>query len=212
MQPEPGKIRIYGARGGGSAIIEALCVLAHLPYDIDYMEWGAFDDPKGDFTRINPMREIPALALPDRSLLTESAAICLWIADQRPESTLVPSAGAPERAQFLRWLVWLVASVYPTFTYGDHPDRYVPPSCSDALHAATEERRQFLWQHMENSLPFKAFALGPTITALDVYITVMTRWRPRRDWFRDHCPRLFDIAQRVDALPELQAVWAENFS
>lgn len=212
MQPEPSKITIYGARGGGSAIIEALCVLAQLPYDIDYMEWGAFDNPDGEFARINPMREVPALLLPNGNLLTESAAICLWIADHCPESTLVPPAVAPERPQFLRWLIWLVASVYPTFTYGDHPGRYVPEHCADALYAATEEKRQFLWRHMESSLPFTPFALGPTMTALDVYIAVMTRWRPRRDWFRQNCPKLYDIALRVDAVPELQAVWAENFN
>ena len=40
----------------------------------------------------------------------------------------------------------------------------------------------------------------------------MTRWRPRRDWFADHCPALSGIAGRADALPDLDEVWRRNRS
>ncbi|MBZ4236614.1 hypothetical protein LAM40_24290, partial [Mycobacterium tuberculosis] len=35
-------------------------------------------------------------------------------------------AGDPARARFLRLLVWIVANIYPTFTYGDYPERWAP--------------------------------------------------------------------------------------
>ena len=39
----------------------------------------------------------------------------------------------------------------------------------------------------------------------------MTRWRPKRGWFEIETPRLFAIARRADALPELADVWKRNF-
>ena len=37
----------------------------------------------------------------------------------------MPSVGDAARVSFLRWLVFLVANVYPTYTYGDEPSRFV---------------------------------------------------------------------------------------
>ncbi|WP_286830165.1 MULTISPECIES: glutathione S-transferase family protein [Kordiimonas] len=203
---------LYGALGGGSAIVEAVLTLAGEPYDMATMEWGEFDQADDAFSKINPMREIPALKLADGTVLTESAAIGLWAADRHPESGLAPLPDAPERASFLRWLVWLVASIYPTFTYGDHPERYIAETAgAKALRQATDDRRQALWHHMEASLPFAPWAMGSQMTLIDIYIAAMTRWRPRRTWFKENCPKLYAVAERVDALPTLEDVWQKNF-
>jgi GST-like protein len=60
--------------------------------------------------------------------MTETAAIALMILDQRPD--LAPAPGTPQRPQFQRLLVWLVANVYPTFTYADYPERWAPAARS----------------------------------------------------------------------------------
>ena len=53
--------------------------------------------------------------------------------------------------------------------------------------------------------------LGERFSALDIYIGVMTRWRPKRGWFETETPRLFAIARRADGRPELADVWKRNF-
>ena len=51
----------------------------------------------------------------------------------------MPAPGAPERAAFLRWLVFLVANIYPTFTYADDPARFVSVNAArDPFRAATD--------------------------------------------------------------------------
>jgi GST-like protein len=52
----------------------------------------------------NPISQIPTLILPDGTVMTESAAITLLLADITTRDDLVPGAAAPERARFLRWL------------------------------------------------------------------------------------------------------------
>lgn len=53
--------------------------------------------------------------------------------------------------------------------------------------------------------------LGERFSALDIYVAVMTRWRPRRQWFAENAPQLHSIATRADAVPQLQSVWSRNF-
>jgi GST-like protein len=40
----------------------------------------------------------------------------------------------------------------------------------------------------------------------------MTRWRPRRGWFAEHCPKLHRIALAVEVLPHLAGWMARNLT
>ncbi|HEX8514059.1 MAG TPA: hypothetical protein VF688_13250 [Allosphingosinicella sp.] len=40
---------------------------------------------------------------------------------------------------------------------------------------------------------------------------VMSRWRPRRLWLAEHCPKLHAIVLRVGRLPALAPVIERNF-
>ena len=53
--------------------------------------------------------------------------------------------------------------------------------------------------------------LGDRFSALDLYIAVMTRWRPRRAWFAAHAPKLHGIALAAERVPEIAGVWRRNF-
>ena len=48
--------------------------------------------------------------------------------------------------------------------------------------------------------------------SLDLYIAVMTHWRPGRKWFAANTPKLDAIAQATAADPKVAAVLERNFS
>ena len=48
-------------------------------------------------------------------------------------------------------------------------------------------------------------------SALDLYIAVMTRWRPGRKWFTANTPKVISIAEKTAATPQVAAVIAKNF-
>ena len=149
--------------------------------------------------------------MPDGSVMSESAAITLLLADITGTDSLVPAAGSAERAKFLRWLVFLVANIYPTFTYADDPARFVSVDAArDPFRAATDAYAQKLWRQIEGEAG-RPWFLGERFSALDIYIDVMTRWRPKRGWFEGETPKLFAIARKADALPELKEVWKRNY-
>lgn len=81
----------------------------------------------------------------------------------------------------------------------------------ESLKAATDRYRERLWREFESDVSEGSWALGADFSALDIYIAVMTHWRPRRAWFATNCPRLSAIAARADAHPRLKAVLQRNF-
>nr|WP_142478961.1 glutathione S-transferase [Klebsiella pneumoniae] len=115
---------LYGLPGWGSTLAEIMLVAASTPFDFVAVE--GFDAPGPNRNRIlalNPLGQIPVLVLADGQVMTESAAIALHLAETHPGAGLAP-APDPARARFLRLLVWIVANIYPTFTYGDYPERW----------------------------------------------------------------------------------------
>ena len=105
----------------------------------------------------------------------------------------------------------IVANIYPTFTYADDPARFVSVNAArDPFRAATDAYAQRLWKQLDGAAGSPWF-LGARFSALDVYIDVMTRWRPKRSWFETETPGLFAIARRADRKPELAAVWKRNW-
>lgn len=204
---------LWGRPGWGSTIVEAQLELYGLKYRDEPVE-DLFRTPgaREKLEKVNPLAQVPTLVMPDGSIMSESAAITLLLADVTGSESLVPGPGAPERAKFLRWLVFLVANIYPTFTYADDPARFVSVNAArDPFRAATDAYAQRLWRQVEREAGTPWF-LGDRFSALDIYVDIMTRWRPKRGWFEIETPRLFAIARRADALPELANVWKRNFS
>lgn len=204
--------RLITTAGAGSTLIEVALELAGLPYAVEEIDY-AMPGPGQDRLRaLNPLGQVPILLLPDKAVMTESAAMVLHIADRAPAAGLVPAPDDPVRPAFLRWLIFLVASLYPTFAYGDDPSRWVSGEAAQAeLGKNTLEHRQTLWRQVEASITPSPWFLGARFSALDLYACIMTRWRPRRPWFAEHCPKLNAIAIALDRDPRLAKVWKRNF-
>ena len=204
--------KLYGRAGWGSTIVEAQLVWYGLPFTFEPVD-DLFKSPdaRAKLEKVNPLAQVPTLVMPDGGVMSESAAITLLLADVTGQETLVPRAGSPERAAFLRWLVFLVANIYPTFTYADDPSRFISLTAArDPFRAATDAYAQKLWRQIDGEVGSPWF-LGDRFSALDIYLDVMSRWRPKRGWFETETPHLFAIARRTDQVPELAPVWKRNF-
>jgi len=194
---------LYGAPGCGSMIVEAALAAAGIVpdfVDLDIESVGWRGDPR--LLELNPLGQVPTLVLPDGTVMTETAAMILHLSDLRPEAGLMPPPGDPQRPVFLRWLQFLVAAVYPTFTYGDVPARWVEgdEAAAERLLRGTESHRQRLWRYLEGQAGAPWF-LGETWSALDLYLWAMTYWNPGRAWFAENCPRIHTIGVAMDDHP-----------
>ena len=204
---------IYGALGSGSVPVEATLTLLGQPYDV--IEAPTWEGPaqQARVAAVNPLRQIPALVTPDGETITESAAILIWLADRHQQAGLSPTLDSPLRAQFLRWMTFIPASIYSLFWVRDDPSRLVgdDPELQARVKAATAERIADCWAMVESQLTPGQYLLGDDLTVLDLYVAVVSRWGPRRVRFYEAAPKMAEVVRRVDADPRLTAFWAERF-
>jgi GST-like protein len=205
------KMRLFGEPGWGSGIVEAQLDWYELPYEFERVGNLFKDaDSRQRLEAVNPLAQIPTLVLPDGAVLTESAAITLHLAETTGKDSLVPASRDAARAPFLRWLVYLVANVYPTYTYGDEPARFVDGTdAQQSFRSHVDAYAKKLYSVLEGVAGAPWF-LGDRFSALDLYVCVMTRWRPKRDWFAANTPKLAAIAARTEQVPQLVACWGRN--
>jgi GST-like protein len=204
--------QLFGRPGWGSALTELQLGWYGLPYRLEEVgDLFESAEARQRLAQVNPVAQLPTLVLPGGTVMTESAAITLHLADITGSHELVPEAGDPNRPRFLRWLVFLVANIYPTFTYADDPARFVTGEAAQAAFRESVDAYALrLWGMVEGEATPRWF-LGERFSALDIYIAVMTRWRPRRPWFAEHSPRLSAIALAAEKQPKLVDMWARNF-
>ena len=85
-------------------------------YDIRYVDiFRAITGAGGrDPANLHPDGKVPALAHKD-ALVTESAAVALYLTDLFPEAGLGASVGSPERPAYLTWLAWAAGEMEPAY-------------------------------------------------------------------------------------------------
>ena len=204
---------VYGAAGSGSVPVEAALTLLGLPYRvIDSTILEARADP--ELARVNPMLQVPALTLPSGELMTESAAILIWLADAHPEARLAPTMAGAARPAFLRWMSFVSAAIYGLYWIRDDPSRVTDGSdaAKALLRARTAERIAECWGIMDAQVDPGRYLLGDDLTVLDLYVTTVSRWGPRRTRFYEAAPKMSAVVRRVDADPRLAGFWAERFA
>ena len=87
--PNPRRVRIFLAEKGVSVPAEQV-------------DLGAMEQKSEAFTAINPLQRVPALALDDGTVITESVAICRYFERLRPEPPLF-GRGPKEEALVEMW-------------------------------------------------------------------------------------------------------------
>lgn len=203
---------VYGSPGYGSTIVEGALELLGLPYTSVEAGPNGTAEEQALLLSLNPLKQTPVLVAPDGTVMTESAAILLWLGDLFPDKALTPAPAAPERAAFLRWLAVIPAQIYPMYLLKDHPERWVRgDDASGDLRDAAVEQIRTAWRAMEAAVEPAPWILGGRMSLLDLYVCIVSRWTPRRVWFAEVCPKLNAVAERVDGLPELQEFWARRF-
>jgi glutathione S-transferase len=83
-------------------------------YEVHTLDYGTTMKAPG-YTALNPMGKVPTLRHGD-AVVTETAAICAYLADQFPAQQLAPPADSAERATYYRWLFFAAGPVEAAVT------------------------------------------------------------------------------------------------
>lgn len=78
------------------------------PYETVWVDYGPPMKSAPYATTVNPMGKVPALRDGD-VVVTETPAICAYLADRYPAAGLAPAPGSTARAAYYRWLFFTAA-------------------------------------------------------------------------------------------------------
>ncbi len=175
------------------------------PYRLELVSFEKGEHKKPPFLNINPMGKLPALA--HRGVVvTESAAICAYLADAFPAAGLAPAVSSPERGTYYRWFFFGAGCVDPAMI-----DRMLerPPVSRPGAngYGCYEDTINTL----EKALSPGPFLLGDRFSAVDIYVgsqlrfgILMTKCVEPRPAFTAYLERLTNrpAAQRVEKQAE----------
>lgn len=206
-----GHYQLIACQGCGSAIVEMALEICGVSYRMEILPYLEPGPGRDRLLELNPTGQVPVLTLPDGTVMSESAAIILYLAENFTEAGLAPPPGSPGRPLFLRWMLFLVSQIYPTFNYGDDPRQWVGDGqAADRLRESTDAHRLRLWQVLEEQAAAGPWFLGDHMTAIDIYLTVMQHWRPGPVVFDARFPRLATAAKAAAEHPVIARVLARN--
>ena len=157
------------------------------PYETEVI---AYDQIKSErYLAVNPMGKVPAIRHRNQ-IVTESAAICAYLADVFPEAGLRPTDH--EKADYYRWLFYAAGPVEQAVT--NHYAKWDP---------APEQMRMFGYGSYEKVVSvldelfvLRDYVCGDRFTAADVYVGSAIMWGtqfgtlPSRDSFASYADRL----------------------
>jgi glutathione S-transferase len=134
------------------------------PYRTETLDYAS--GMKGpDYLSINPMGKVPALRHGDQ-VVTETAAICAYLADAFPQAGLAPALGDNLRAPYFRWLFFGAGPLEATVT--NQAMGFVVPEGKDRM--AGFGSYKLTIDTLENAVAGKTYLVGDRFSAADVYI------------------------------------------
>ncbi|WP_028102344.1 glutathione S-transferase family protein [Pseudoduganella violaceinigra] len=205
-------LRLYGAAASGSVAVEAVLTLLDIPFKLIEGETWSSDAARDLVGERNPLRQVPTLLLPGGETLTESAAILIHLADSHPDAGLSPALSDPLRGQFLRWMFFVSSAIYSLHWIKPDVSRIgASQSARDDVVNAVHERIAFCWRNMDAQLTPSTYLLGDTLSVLDIYVAVVSRFGPWRERFYAEAPKMTAAIRRVDHEPRLKALWEQRF-
>ena len=189
-------LKLYGAKGSGSAAIEAALTLAGVPFSsVKAATWEPGPGLK-KLKRVNPLGQIPTLVLEDGTVMSESAAILIWLGLQYPKSGLLPA----KPAQAIRGLVFIAANCYAAIGIIDYPERY----CADCDGATAERIKAGSIARLHQYWDMFADEFGSLLKpakpgALDLLAATVSHWSGARAHIKEARPKLHALLERIES-------------
>jgi GST-like protein len=170
------RYRLYGRKNSGSFAVQVALEQIGAPYDVAWISNEATD--VAAYRKLNPTGRVPALELPDGTVMFESAAILIHLALVHPDSGLAPQPGSGRHGLFLQWMVFLSANVYEAVLRVYYSDRYSAAGQMDAAAVREQGVADFV-QHLELiGQQLAPFVLGGEYSIADVYLYMLASWFP----------------------------------
>ncbi len=195
---------LYQAPGACSLAPLIALNVAGLAHDTQKVDLRAHQLADGsDYYAVNPKGAVPALKLDSGDLLTENATLLQYIADQAPDSGLIPTSGIARYHQ-LELLNYIATEVHKGFGPLFNPS--TPAETRQSAIDALGKKFTYLAAKLDHN----DFLAGASITAADAYFFTVLRWTDMFKLDLSPWPAIVAYRQRVAVQPAVAAALKEE--
>ena len=185
-----------------AAIVHWMLEELGIPYEMHVLRFDKAEHKTPEFLAINPMGKLPTIKHGD-VVVTESPAICTYLADAFPAAGLAPAIGDPRRGTYLRWMFFSGSCMEPALAdkaLGREPGK---PSMmgygtfDDTMNTAAQ------------AIAKGPYVLGDMFSAADVILGSTIMFGMMFKIFPER-PEFLAYAERLKARPALQRSEAKD--
>jgi glutathione S-transferase len=147
-----------------------------VPYKFQYVHLGKGEGRTPEFLALNPAGKIPLLVDGD-VVVSESIAICNYIADRCVGNVIAPAFGTDDRAHYDQWCSFAISELeQPLWTMAKH--RFVLPEEKRVSAMIDTARWEFAVaaKRLAQGLEGREFIVGEKFSAADILLGHTLKW------------------------------------
>ncbi len=205
-------LKFYHAPWSRSSNVLWLMEELGVPYEIEQVDIRQEGGVPESYRAVQPNKKVPAISH-DGVIVTERAAITIYLCDAFPQAGLAPKVGDRTRAAYLTWLVYADSVFDPAVAAHAQGWTYQPSSFS---FGAFDD----MVANLERRLSQSPFIAGDRFTAADVQTAgnmayvMQQKWLPEKPAFKDYLARTTErpAAKRADEKDKQMAMSVPAFA
>ena len=179
-------------------------------YETRWIDFGAAEQTKPDYLKINPKGRVPSLVT-DRGVLTETPAILAFIAQMHPEAKLAPLDDPFAFAELQSFMTYLCSTVHVAHAHRVRGTRWADdPTTIEAMQRKVPESVGAAFALIEDDMLEGPWVMGKRYTICDPYLFTLAEWLDGDGVDLTKLPRVIDHRTRMYERPAVKRAIAQE--
>jgi glutathione S-transferase len=195
---------LYFSPLSGSFTVHVACLEARIAPTLHRVDRKTKLLPDGRaYSAVAPQAIVPAIGLPDGSVLTETTAILQYLADRAPATQLAPAWGTPERYRLIEWLAFVSTELHKKHLWPVFSSK-TPDPVKEFGRASAKPALDHVARHLES----REVLVGDHFTVADIYLVWALFVAPHGGISLNPHPALKAYVERHRARPSFATAFA----
>ena len=173
-------------------------------FETRWVDFGAAEQTKPEYLKINPKGRVPALVT-EHGVLTETPAILAYIAQRYPEAGVAPLDDPFAFAELQAFMSYLCATVHVAHAHRARGYRWADdPAAFEAMKKKVPQSVGACFALIERGMLRGPWVMGDAYTIADPYLFTLARWMEVDGVDPNAFPRVLDHRDRMAERPAVQ--------
>jgi glutathione S-transferase len=173
-------------------------------FETRWVDFGAAEQTKPEYLKINPKGRVPALVT-EHGVLTETPAILAYIAQRYPEAGVAPLDDPFAFAELQAFMSYLCATVHVAHAHRARGYRWADdPAAFEAMKKKVPQSVGACFALIEKGMLRGPWVMGDAYTIADPYLFTLARWMEVDGVDPNAFPRVLDHRDRMAERPAVQ--------